>query len=110
MGLYPANVSGGGGVLCFHVGHPCVCSSIVCTSNHRHFQSVDNDGFSQIWICICTNSVLLGIVNGLVSKIVTEFWHVNVQKMVFMPPCDSRGALRFAPVCPFVTLYGIEFQ
>ena len=40
---------------------------------------------------------------GKIRRLLWELWPF------LCPRDDSQGALRFAPVCPSVTLYGIEF-
>ena len=56
-----------GRVLCFHVGCPCVCPSVVCTSVCTSFPFDSLSIYERIsfkfCICICTNNVSLGIVN-----------------------------------------------
>ena len=86
----PPHVCGGGGV-CFHVGvHVSVRPSVVCTCmSIRTLFPFDNLSiYKQIsfifCICICTNNVSLGTVNGQISIIYHRVMVlVNVQKMVF---------------------------
>ena len=85
-----------GGVLCFHVGCPCVCPSVrpsvVCTYVRPPVRtSFPFDSLSiykqisfKFCICICIYNISFGIVNGQISII----YHrglalVNVQKMFF---------------------------
>ena len=71
----PPQVSGG--VLCFHVGCPCVCPSVrslyVRPSVRTSFPFDSLSNYKRIsfkfCICICTNNVSLGIVNGQISII-----------------------------------------
>ena len=78
-----------GGVLCFHVGRPCVCPSVypsVRTSFPFDNLSIYKRISFKFCICICIKNVSLRIVNGQISII----WHrvmalVNGQKMVFGP-------------------------
>ena len=83
----PPQVSGG--VLCFYVGCHCVCPFFrglyirpsVCTSFPFDSLSIYKRISFKFCICICTNNVSLGIVNGQISMI----YHrdkalVNVQK------------------------------
>ena len=81
-----------GGVLCFHVGCPCVCPSVrslyvrpsVRTSFPFDSLSIYKRISFKFCICICTNNVSLGIVNGQISIIYHRVMElVNVQKMVF---------------------------
>ena len=86
----PPQVSGG--VLCFHVGCPCVCPSVhrlyirpsVCTSFPFDSLSIYKRIPFKFCICICTINVSLGIVNGQILIIFHRGMAlVNVQKMVF---------------------------
>ena len=79
------------GVLCFHVGRPCVCSYVHNTyvrPSIRTSFSFDNLSIYKrisfkfcLWIC--TNNVSLGIVNGLIPLLITELWHLSMYKNGF---------------------------
>ena len=79
--LYPRHVSGG--VLCFHVGRPCVCPSVRTLFPFDNLSIYKRISF-EFCICICIKNVSLGIVNGQMSIIYHRVMAlVNCQKMVF---------------------------
>ena len=77
----PPHVSGG--VLCFHVGRPCVCPSVRVSFPFDNLNIYKPIPF-KFCVCIDTNNVLLAIINGLISIIYHRVMAlVNVQKIVF---------------------------
>ena len=65
-----------GGVLCFHVGCPCVCPSVVCPS--VRFSLPDDNLSKHQWIftklsmCIDIVEICLGLLMGKFHQIFTE--------------------------------------
>ena len=89
----PPHVSGG--VLCFHVGRPCVCPSVrSCVRSpyvrpaalrFRSITSIYKRISFKFCTCICIKNVSLGIVNGEISIFITELWHLSMVKNGFCP-------------------------
>ena len=82
-----------GGVLCFHVGRPCVCPSVcpsVIRTSVRTSFPFDNiviiNGFhSNFANTFVPTMSCLGLLMGKYPSLITELWHLSMYKNGFWP-------------------------